>query len=304
MDDYTQDTRAWLNRRFRETDEAGIYRGHQPIYGFRDTHSEPSRISRYIVTYRILEALALLDFDSLLDVGGAEGYKAALARSLFGVDVRSVDLSEEACKRAREIYRVEGEAVDVHRLPYPDASFDVVLCSETIEHVSDLQRGTLELLRVCRKAVVITVPHESPRTVARNIRKKKPHAHLYSLDPASFDFVHPLAVTVHCRRLLNPLVQVLSVLADAIKREEIKNVPRILISAYNLFVPVLERLFPKRVIPDLVQLDDWMANHTPLYADMLFVIIKDRSCCLDRPRRGVQVLDVVDFTVPHHRLTT
>ena len=95
MNDYTTDTMRWLDKRFKLTDESGIYFAHQPIYGFRKGHSEPGAVSRYMITYQIMKALSHLRFSSLLDVGGAEGYKSALARSLFGVRVRSADLSAE-----------------------------------------------------------------------------------------------------------------------------------------------------------------------------------------------------------------
>jgi hypothetical protein len=93
MDDYTREVREWLDRRFRAVDADGVYLAHQPIYGFRAGHSEERLVERYVITWQILKALARLRFGTLLDVGGAEGYKAALARDLLGVSVRSSDLS-------------------------------------------------------------------------------------------------------------------------------------------------------------------------------------------------------------------
>ena len=87
LDAYTHELKDWLNKRFSSCDENGVYIAHQPIYGFRKSPCEPGHISRYIITYRLLEALNYLEFDSLLDVGGAEGYKAFLANKLFGIPV-------------------------------------------------------------------------------------------------------------------------------------------------------------------------------------------------------------------------
>ena len=61
MDNYTTDTKDWLNDRFKATDEEGIYFAHQPIYGFRKGHSEPGIIIRYIITYQIMK----MEYNSL-----------------------------------------------------------------------------------------------------------------------------------------------------------------------------------------------------------------------------------------------
>lgn len=70
MDQYTQRTKLWLDERFRKCDEQGIYFAHQPIYGFRKGHCDPGHIYQYISTYQVMKALAHIEFDSLLDVGG------------------------------------------------------------------------------------------------------------------------------------------------------------------------------------------------------------------------------------------
>src|SRR5690349_21265411 len=129
---YTNETQKWLDRRFRASDEHGIYIGHQPIYGFRGEPSEPSHIERYAITYQIMTMLSRLQFAKFIDVGGGEGYKAALVQHLFGAQVRNADLSAEACRRAKDLFRLDAEAIDIHALPYKDGAFDVVLCSETL----------------------------------------------------------------------------------------------------------------------------------------------------------------------------
>ncbi|MDD5079044.1 MAG: class I SAM-dependent methyltransferase [Candidatus Omnitrophica bacterium] len=160
MDAYTEKTKIWLDERFDSCDKEGIYPAHQPIYGFRKGHSEPGLIFRYITTYNIMRALTHLKFDSFLDVGGAEGYKAYVVKELFGVKVKTTDLSIEACKRAKEIFHLDAQPVDIHKLPFSDSEFDVVLCSAMLEHITNFQQGLEELLRVARKAVVITIPHD------------------------------------------------------------------------------------------------------------------------------------------------
>jgi hypothetical protein len=301
MDAYTETTRDWLDRRFRQTDEEGVYFAHQPIYGFRQGHCESWVSVRYVITWQIMRALAHLDFESLVDIGGAEGYKAALARDLFGVRVYSCDLSAEACRRAKAIFGVDGEAVDIHALPFSDGQFDVVLCSETLEHVSRIEDATRELLRVARKAVVITVPHEPAEVVERNIREQVPHGHIHALHPRSFDFALPPARRIVVRRLQSPLLAKVFALAEAMPRDEsATRVPAPVVRAFNGSLPLLRRVFGASAVASLVRLDGAAAELLPAYDDMLFVLLKDEESWSDAPRLDVDPRRIIDYQVPLH----
>lgn len=51
-------------------------------------------------------------------------------------------------------------AVDMHRMPYPDASFDLVVHSDTLEHLADPVHGLVECRRILKPggALCFTVP--------------------------------------------------------------------------------------------------------------------------------------------------
>ncbi len=295
--------KRWLDQRFKMTDEEGIYHAHQPIYGFRKGHSEPGTIVRYIITYQIMKALSHLKFTSLLDVGGAEGYKAALARSIFDVNVRSSDLSGEACNRAKEIFDVDGEPVDVHQLPYNDNEFDVVLCNETLEHVPDLQKATNELIRVCSKAVIITVPHEPKEFIENNIRENIPHSHIHSFDTDSFNFIIPGAFKVISRRFLNPYLKLVAGIVDAVKLEQSTNYPQFLINSYNSCLPLFRLVFGWRSAGMLIKLDNFISNLIPSYSGMIFILLKDANCYSTNPKKQITTQQIMDFKVPYHYLS-
>ena len=44
------------------------------------------------------------------------------------------------------------------RLPYPDNSFDTVICSDVLEHIGPHKQSVVELLRVARRKLIITAP--------------------------------------------------------------------------------------------------------------------------------------------------
>ncbi|MHB8463224.1 MAG: class I SAM-dependent methyltransferase [Acidimicrobiales bacterium] len=81
-----------------------------------------------------------------------------------GASVVAFDASEAMVDLARE--RVGGRA-EIHRLvlgealPFPDASFDLVVCALAIHHLEDREAGLRELYRVVRAegAVVLSTQH-------------------------------------------------------------------------------------------------------------------------------------------------
>lgn len=290
---------AFLNERFKKCDTEGIYCAHQPIYGFRMGHCEQGTIFRYIVTYQIVKALSHINFSSLLDVGGAEGYKAALVRYIFNKSVKSVDISHEACKRAKEIFNIDGTSIDIHNLPFKDNEFDVVLCSETLEHVADIHRATKELIRVSKKAVIITVPHEPMSVVENNIKNNVLHGHIHSLDTNSFNFTIPLVTKIITRKFHNNFMKILCEIADAETIYQ-TDYPQHILKAYNLSIPILRLIFRKKIIRSIIKIDDYVSNKLSSYGGMIFILLKDASCYSNHQITSFSMQQIINFNVPYH----
>src|SRR5579859_5548598 len=66
--------------------------------------------------------------------------------TLQGVDISRVALEEAAAAGGPIVYRL-GDAL---HLPYPDASFDIVVLFDVLEHVPDVGRAVAEIARVLR----------------------------------------------------------------------------------------------------------------------------------------------------------
>jgi len=106
--------------------------------------------------------------ESALDVGCGDG---RLTRELAVRDLTAADVSVVVLARARERL-VVGRLVELDPgapLPLEDGSFDLVLCSETLEHVQDVQQLLSEARRVLRPGgtLAITTPAHSRLTAAR-----------------------------------------------------------------------------------------------------------------------------------------
>lgn len=103
----------------------------------------------------------------LLDVGcGTKPYQ-----SLFDVDAYvGLDIDSDATrKRGMADYFYEGQ-----RFPFPDASFDSILCNQVLEHVFNPDEFLGEMMRVLKPGgkLLLTVPfvwdeHEQPYDYAR-----------------------------------------------------------------------------------------------------------------------------------------
>ncbi len=115
-----------------------------------------------------LERLELRPGQRLLDAGCGEGRHCfgALER---GARVVGLDLDLEALRRGAGPLRARARAIggagsmlrgDAFHLPFPDACFDRVICSEVMEHVHDFRGAARELARVTRPAgrIAVTVP--------------------------------------------------------------------------------------------------------------------------------------------------
>jgi SAM-dependent methyltransferase len=98
-----------------------------------------------------------------LDVACGEGYGTAALVAAGAKEVVGVDVSAEACAHARLKYGVDARQGDALQLPIRDASVDVVVSFETIEHLDSPPRFLDECWRVLADngTLVISSPNKS-----------------------------------------------------------------------------------------------------------------------------------------------
>lgn len=296
MDKYTADTKRTLEQIFcRSTD--GIYHAHQPIYGYRTSKGSTSCIARYMITKSILNALNRYRFSTFIDIGGAEGYTANLVKQIFNVEVTSTDLSENACKMAKAIFGINAIPADIHSLPFDNNAFDIVLSSETIEHVSDYKKAIDELLRITKHVLIITVPHESEKIVADNIRNQVPHGHINHFDIHSLDYLKERGYRLMYEKTMSPLLIVPRVIAEGFKKPSTK----FHFKLYNAFTPIFRNLFGIKTANWLTDLDIKMTKTFGLYGGITFTIEKSariRKSTLEE----IKAAEFTNIKVKEHRV--
>ncbi len=107
---------------------------------------------------RIKEIISYIpdNVNSVLEVGCGDG---RIINDLIGKYERicGLDISLEGLEKVKAD-KVQGSVDD---LPFPDNSFDLVICSEVLEHLpySIYQKAIKEIMRVTRKYILISVPN-------------------------------------------------------------------------------------------------------------------------------------------------
>ncbi len=115
-----------------------------------------------------LERLDIRPGHLLLDAGCGEGRHCFGSQSR-GARVVGLDLDLSAMRMPSKVLRKQGRAQgrlgamlqgDAFHLPFADASFDRIICSEVMEHVHDYRAAARELARVAKPGarIAITIP--------------------------------------------------------------------------------------------------------------------------------------------------
>lgn len=111
---------------------------------------------------RLLAQLRPLAPARILDAGCGEGHVTAwLAGAIQGAAITGVDGRGEALAEFRARNRhLRAVQADLTALPFPDDTFDLVLCTEVLEHLPNVQPVLRELSRVSGRHLFLTAPHE------------------------------------------------------------------------------------------------------------------------------------------------
>jgi ubiquinone/menaquinone biosynthesis C-methylase UbiE len=136
-------------------------------------YNHPNPLVRYIEYKRIRTLIALAtinETDEVLEVGCGAGHvleRVGKGR-LHGIDISAIQI-----RRAREPigHRADLKQSPGEELPYPDRSFDRILCSEVIEHVLAPVLLLKEMKRVLKDDGILSlsIPNEGAINVAKQI---------------------------------------------------------------------------------------------------------------------------------------
>jgi ubiquinone/menaquinone biosynthesis C-methylase UbiE len=111
---------------------------------------------------------------SVLDVGCGEGFTLErLRQNKIGHELVGVDFLERAIKIGKKLHpQLSLLPGTIYHIPFKDNSFDLVICTEVLEHLEYPEKALAELQRVTKGTCIISVPHEPWFRIANLLRGK------------------------------------------------------------------------------------------------------------------------------------
>ena len=112
--------------------------------------------------------------ETILDIGCGEGYTTKILKnSNKEVFIEGIEYGKEMVKKAKKINPdIHFEEGSIYNISRKDASYDMTLASEVLEHLEDPLKGLLELKRVSKKFVLVSVPNEPWWRIVNVLRLK------------------------------------------------------------------------------------------------------------------------------------
>ena len=134
------------------------------VGNFYDKYASKNPIERALMNGFLRAVTGLYDRvapATVLEVGCGEGRLAQHLVTRGRRPQRFVACDLELSAIAEGIDPViELRAASIYELPFADASFDLVVCCEVLEHLDDPERGLGELARVARRGAIVSTPRE------------------------------------------------------------------------------------------------------------------------------------------------
>lgn len=141
----------------------------------KQAYENKNFLVRFIEQQRVKTVLKFLDIkesDKVIEIGCEAGYllkHLLIAKEVMGLDIAKNAL--EDAKKNTKSDKVKFICADASNIPFANAYFDKVICSQTLEHLDNPDRVVKEVSRIVKPGgiVVISVPNERVLIILKKI---------------------------------------------------------------------------------------------------------------------------------------
>jgi SAM-dependent methyltransferase len=130
-----------------------------------------------VAAYQLVAWRYIQTGDRILDVGFGLGYGLAIMASAMRCSLFGIEIDHRAVQHGQKLVQGNPRIVEVREyngydIPYSAGFFDVVVCVDVLEHVSDYARLLREMCRVAKRLVFISTPNRRPEHTRPDGRPK------------------------------------------------------------------------------------------------------------------------------------
>jgi ubiquinone/menaquinone biosynthesis C-methylase UbiE len=128
-------------------------------------YSSGNPISRFLIENffdSVFKIVANIHYKKVLDVGCGEGLLFSYLETLLkGVECYAIDASEdEVIDAKKNLPFCIVKTGNIYKIDHEKNAFDLVFCTEVLEHLEFPYKAMLELHRVTNRYVLLSVPRE------------------------------------------------------------------------------------------------------------------------------------------------
>ncbi len=119
----------------------------------------PGSLHRRRIMKRFLKNIS---FDSVIEIGCGNGYFLKYLLEDLNLDaskvrVAGIDIAPKAVEVAKKVLKGDFYALDITE-GVPESKYDLIICSETLEHIYDYKSALRNMAKICSGYIIISTP--------------------------------------------------------------------------------------------------------------------------------------------------